>query len=197
MIYHYCRVSSKDQNLARQIEALSKYKPADRVFTDKESGKDFNRTEYQRMKSIVQSGDEIIVKELDRLGRNKAEIKEELFWMSKHGVIVRILDIPTTAIDFKDQTWVLELVNNLLIEVLGSVAEQERKKIKQRQAEGIAAKRKRPDWEEYGRPEKKIDEQVLSECRLKIKDGAMTIAECCKRLGISRTTWYNRLREAV
>ena len=196
MTYHYCRVSSADQNLSRQLDELNAQKKADRVFCDKASGKNFERDSYQEMKRVVRSGDEVYIKELDRLGRNKDEIKEELAWFKANGVVVRILDVPTTLIDFKGQGWVQDMINNILIEVLGAVAEQERIKIKRRQAEGIAAKKAHGNWDDYGRPEKKVDAVLLSECRAKIQKGEMTVAECCKELGISRGTWYNRVRTA-
>ena len=141
MKYFLGRVSSKEQNLARQLKvAREKFDiPDENVYCDKITGSSFDRPQYNALKAIVQEGDEVIVKEFDRFGRNKDEMKRELEWFKQKGVIVRILDIPTTLIDFKDQTWVLEMVNNILIEVLGAVAEQERKKTKQRQAEGIAA----------------------------------------------------------
>ena len=77
------------------------------------------------MKSLLVKGDEVYFKELDRIGRNKSLIKEELKWFKDHGIIVRILDVPTTLIDFIGQEWVFEMVNNILIEVLGYLAEQE------------------------------------------------------------------------
>ena len=194
MTYHYCRVSTRDQHLDRQVAALSEYKEADKVYSDKVSGKNFERTGYQAMKSAVKAGDEVIVKELDRLGRNKDEVKKELEWFKSHGVTVRILDIPTTLIDFKGQDWVQDMINNILIEVLGAVAEQERKKIHDRMMEGLAAKKARGEWDDYGRPEKKIDEKLFSELREKNKKGTVTVVECCRQLGISRSLWYGRLR---
>ena len=138
--YFYGRVSSKDQNLARQLESAKAYKDVDGVFTDKQSGKNFDRAGYQEMKSVLERGDEVIVHALDRLGRNKDMIKEELAWFKEHGVIVRILNVPTTLIEYPaGQEWVMEMVNNILIEVLGAFAEQERENIRKRQAEGIAA----------------------------------------------------------
>jgi len=197
MTYHYCRVSSADQNLARQVDALTEYKRADKLFSDKASGKDFEREGYQRLKSEVQRGDELIIKELDRLGRNKEEIKAELKWFKDNGVIVRVLDVPTTLMDFKDQSWIQDMINNILIEVLGAVAEQERKKIKRRQQEGIKAKKDRGEWDDYGRPKKEMDMNAVSDFREKIKKGEMTVTECCKQLGISRRTWYNRIKEVA
>ena len=117
-------------------------------------------------------------------------------------MIVRILDIPTTLIDFKDQTWVLEMVNNILIEVLGAVAEQERKKTKQRQAEGIAAmpivngkKVSLKTGNGFGRPKTEIDPVAFEKFAQKQKDGEMTVDDCCRELGISRSTWYDRIRK--
>jgi len=197
MIYHYCRVSSVDQNLDRQILALSAYKKSDRVFADKVSGKNFDRVQYQLLKARVKRGDEVIIKELDRLGRNKDEVKEELKWFKESGVVVRILDVPTTLFDFKDQGWIQDMINNVLVEVLGAVAEQERNKIKRRQMEGIQAKKNRGDWDDYGRPQKEMDMESFQKFREKNKKGQATVAECCKALGISRGTWYNRMRGMV
>ena len=128
MRYFLARVSSKEQSLARQLKiARDRFDiPDENVFCDKMTGSSFDRPQYKRLKETVKAGDEVIVKEFDRFGRDKDEMKRELQWFKEKGVIVRILDIPTTLIDFQDQTWVLEMVNNILIEVLGAVAEQER-----------------------------------------------------------------------
>ena len=143
MIYAHIRVSAKDQNLARQIIAVKEYRPElldENIYADKQSGKNFERKEYLKLKAVLKPGDEVIIKELDRLGRNKKEIQKELAWFKEHGVIVRILNVPTTLIEYPEgQEWVMEMVNNILIEVLGAVAEQEREKILERQKEGIAA----------------------------------------------------------
>lgn len=192
MIYHYCRVSTKEQNLDRQIDALAAYKPADRVFCDKQSGKNFEREQYQLMKSIAQRGDEIIVKELDRLGRNKEGIKAEIEWARQNGVTLRILDLPTSLIDFQGQDWIADMVNNILIEVLGSLAEQERQKIKNRQAEGIAAKKARGDWDDYGRPA--LDVPAFAEYHARVERGELTVTEACKALNVSRSWWYTKSR---
>ena len=204
MRYFLGRVSSKDQNLARQLKlAREKFDiPDENVYCDKITGSSFDRPRYNALKQVVQAGDEVIVKEFDRFGRNKEEMKRELEWFKQKGVIVRILDIPTTLIDFKDQTWVLEMVNNILIEVLGAVAEQERKKTKQRQAEGIAAmpivngkKVSLKTGNGFGIPKTKIDPAVFEKFAQKQKGGEMTVDDCCRELGISRSTWYDRIRK--
>lgn len=201
MIYFYARVSSKDQNLARQLDSAKAYKNVDKVFCDKQSGKDFDRKEYISLKETVVSGDEVIIKELDRLGRNKEGIKEEIKWFKEHGVILRILDVPTTLIDFNGQDWIGDMVNNILIEVMGAMAQQEREKTEKRRDEGIAAmpiingkKVSSKTGREYGRPALKIDDSFEKFLK-KQKDGELTVSECCKQLGISRATWYNKLKE--
>ena len=202
MIYFYARVSTKGQNTDRQLEAAKSYPNVDEIFVDKQSGKNFDRPEYERLKAKVVKGDEVIIKELDRLGRNKEGVKDELKWFREAGVLVRILDIPTTLMVFPEgQSWVLEMVNNVLIEVMGSIAEQEREKILKRQKEGIAAmpvvdgkKFSTKKGCAYGR--KPVDlggdfEKFLK----KQKDGLMSVEECCKILGIGRSTWYAKARE--
>lgn len=193
MIYFYARVSTVEQNLARQIEAAKKYKGVDEIFSDKMSGKNFNRVEYQRMKSMLQKGDEVVVKSLDRLGRDKNLVKDEIQWFKEHGVKLRILDIPTTLIEMEGQEWVGDMVTNILIEVMASVAEQERMMIRERQREGIEAKRKSGTWDEYGRPKKNTD--GIEGYWLAYKSGEMTREDCCKALGISSRTLYNRAKE--
>ena len=197
MIYHYCRVSTKEQSLERQYAALNAYKPADKIFTDRQSGKDFLRDGYQQLKAIVVAGDEVVIKELDRLGRNKAEIKAELEWFKNNGVIIRILDLPTTLIEFQGQQWVGEMINNILIEVIGTIAEQERLKIRQRQREGYDALLANGEWDKLGRPKNEVNAAEFQKILKKQKSGQMTVGECCKKLNISRSSWYRLVKEAV
>ena len=201
MIYFYARVSTKDQNLARQLKTARGYKNIDQVFCDKQSGKNFERKEYINLKETVREGDEVIIKELDRLGRDKEGIKEEIKWFKEQGVTLRILDVPTTLIDFNGQDWIADMVNNILIEVLGAMAQQEREKTEKRRDEGIAAmpivNGKRVSTKTgnaYGRPSIEIDDSFEKFLK-KQKDGELSVVECCKRLGISRATWYNKLKE--
>lgn len=194
MIYGYARVSSKDQCLDRQFEAMNQKFVIDRMFTDKQSGKSFDRAGYQEMKTVVKAGDEIVIEELDRLGRNKEEVKKELEWFRVNKIVVRILDIPTSLIDFQGQDWIRDMVNNILIEVLAAIAEQERLKIHKRQEEGIAAMKARGEWDKYGRPKANIDRELFENLAQKQKNGFMSVAQCCSELNISRGTWYNLLR---
>lgn len=197
--YYYARVSSIGQNLARQLEAFRRDGAADRdIITDKQSGKDLERPGYQALKTtLLRSGDTLTVLSLDRLSRCKADIKSELQWMQEHGIRLRVLNIPTTLQDAPDgqSAWIMEMVSNILIEVLAAFAEEERRNIRTRQAEGIAAKRARADWEDYGRPHVQLPDnwnQVIKEWH----SGEITAMEAMRRTGIKKTTFYKMVKEA-
>ena len=141
-IMGYARVSSAEQNLARQLMELKKYVPEENIITDKQSGKDFNRPGYQALKGPLglRRGDVLVIKSLDRLSRNKEEMKRELQWFKENGIQLKVLDLPTTMIQLEPgQEWIREMVNNILIEVLSSIAQEERHTIRKRQREGIEA----------------------------------------------------------
>ena len=151
--YYYARVSSKEQNLDRQIAAFKALGAADReIITDKESGKDLERVGYQALKNaLLRRGDTLVVKSLDRLSRNKADIPNELRYFKENGIRLKVIDLPTTMMDLPEgQEWVFDMVNNILIEVLGTIAEQERETIRKRQAEGIEAAKAK--GKKFGRP---------------------------------------------
>lgn len=138
-VYGYIRVSSKDQNIERQRKELIAYGVAPRrIYMDKLSGKDFNRPGYQKLtRRKVKPGDLIVVQSLDRLGRNYEEILEEWKWITRtRKVHIKILDMPILDTSV-DQDLVGTLICNLVLELLSFVAENERKMIRQRQAEGI------------------------------------------------------------
>lgn len=139
----YARVSSREQNLDRQIVALRQFVPEEMIVADKASGKDFNRAGYQSLKvgiGKLVKGDTLYIMSLDRFSRNKEDAKKELQYFSGIGVRVKILDIPSTMAEVAaGQEWILDMINNILIEVLTSIAENERLTIHARQAEGIAA----------------------------------------------------------
>ena len=137
--FGYARVSSKDQNLDRQYEALLPYVDGDRdkIFSEKKSGKDLeNRDVLQGLCKTLTHGDVLYVVSLDRLGRNKNDIKKILEDFRWNGVLLKILDLPTTMVEPKDDisAKTLEMVTNLLIEVIGYMAEMERRNIRVRQA---------------------------------------------------------------
>ena len=194
--YFAVRVSSKDQNFARQLVVARKYGiPEENIFCDKITGRRKDRPEYDRMKGLLKRGDEVYFTELDRVGRAKYLIKEELEWFKEQGVIVRILNIPTTLVEFPEgQEWVMEMVNNILIEVLATISEQEWVKIKERREAGIAAmpvdengnKVSSRTGRGFGRPGAEVEDLSL--------EPGESVTEACARLGISRATYY-RLRK--
>jgi DNA invertase Pin-like site-specific DNA recombinase len=194
--YFAARVSTKDQNLARQIEAAKRCGVEDKnTYCDKISGRRKNRPEYEKMKAKLVPGDEVYFEAIDRIGRDKALIKEELEWFKSKGVIVRVLDLPTTMMEFpNEQNWVLEMVNNILIEVLGTIAEQEWKKIKKRREEGIAAMPVDENGRKMSSKTGRVTGRPATEVDLVLMAGE-TVVEACQRLGISRNTYYRKLRE--
>lgn len=151
--FGYARVSSTGQNLDRQIDKLLEYVPKENIVTDKTSGKNLVRPGYGALKGALglRAGDVLYICSLDRLSRSKEDIKNELEWFKKNDIVLKVLDLPTTMIEFPDgQEWISEMINSILIEVLSSIAEQERLTIRRRQREGIdAAKRK---GKHLGRP---------------------------------------------
>ena len=188
--FYYARVSSRDQNLDRQIAAFKALGADDRdIITDKESGKDFDRAGYQALKNgMLRQGDTLVVKSLDRLSRNKRDIKKELEWFKENDIRVKIIDLPTTMIELpKEQDWVTDMVNNILIEVLGTIAEQERATIKQRQAEGIQAAKAKGT--KLGRPALKYTAN-WNEVFTAWKNGEITAKEAMERTGTKRTSFY-------
>ncbi|MBN1071521.1 recombinase family protein [Clostridium botulinum] len=192
-IYGYMRVSTKGQKLDRQFVELKKYVEERFIFEDKVSGKDFERPQYQLLKKVAQKGDVIYVKSLDRLGRNKQQIKEELEYYKNEGVRVKVLDIPTSMMEIpKGQEWLIDMINNLLIEVLATMAEQERNNIRQRQAEGIAIAKQKGVYK--GRKKIEVDD-TFKEIYNKWKANEITAVKAMELTGLKRNTFYRRVAE--
>ena len=195
-IFYYARVSSKEQNLDRQIEAFKNLGAEEReIICDKESGKDLERTGYQALKNaILRSGDTLVIKSLDRLSRNKSDIKNELQYFKDNNIRLKVIDLPTTMMDLPEgQEWVFDMVNNILIEVLGTIAEQERYTIRKRQREGIdAAKAK---GKHMGRPKILLPDnrdEIISDWENK----KITARQAMKELGISKSAFYKLIKES-
>lgn len=192
--YYYARVSSKDQNLERQIAAFKALGAEERdIITDKESGKDLNRTGYSALKNaMLRRGDTLVIKSLDRLSRNKSDIKNELQFFKDNGIRLKVIDLPTTMMDLPvGQEWIFEMVNNILIEVLGTIVEQERETIRQRQAEGIAAAKK--NGKKLGRPSIQFPAN-WNEIYRTWKNGNITAKTAMERTGTKRTSFYKLVK---
>ena len=195
-IFYYARVSSREQNLDRQIEAFKKLGADEReIICDKESGKNLERLGYQALKNtLLRSGDTLIIKSLDRLSRNKTDIKNELQYFKDNNIRLKVIDLPTTMMDLPEgQEWVFDMVNNILIEVLGTIAEQERYTIRKRQREGIdAAKAK---GKHMGRPKILLPDnrdEIISDWRNK----KITARQAMKELRISKSAFYKLIKES-
>ena len=197
--YYYARVSSTGQNLARQIAAFKSDGATDReIVTDKQSGKDLDRPGYQALKNtLLRSGDTLTIASLDRLSRSKSDIKNEIQWFHENGIRLRVLNIPTTLQESPaGQEWIVDMVTNILVEVLAAMAEEERRNIRTRQAEGIAAKRNRADWQDYGRPHVQVPDnwgQIMQQWQA----GKITATEAMKLTGIRKTTFYKLVKEGT
>lgn len=188
--YFYARVSSKEQNLDRQIAAFKALGADDRdIITDKESGKDLERKGYQALKNaMLRRGDTLVVKSLDRLSRNKSDIHNELQYFKENGIRLKVIDLPTTMMELpQGQEWVFDMVNNILIEVLGTIAEQERETIRKRQAEGIETAKQ--NGKKLGRPALEFPtnwETVYTSW----KAGEITAKVAMEQTNTKRTSFY-------
>ena len=196
-VWAYGRVSSVGQCLDRQTEKFREMGIDDRhIITEKKSGKNIEeRAAYLALRNqMLRSGDTLVICSIDRLGRNKEQIKKELEHFKQEGIRVKILDIPTTLIDFPDgQEWVCDMVNNILIEVLGSIAQKERETIRTRQAEGIAAAKKK-GVVKFGRPRAEKPDN-WDEVITKWQAGEITAVKAMELTGTTKSTFYKLVKE--
>ena len=191
-VYGYVRVSTKEQNEDRQLIALAEFDIADEnLYVDKISGKDFERPTYQEMLCSLESDDLIIVKSIDRLGRNYAEIQEQWRIITKEKCAdIRVLDTPLL-----DTTYHKDLLGtfiaDLVLTVMSYTAQNERDCIKQRQEEGIEAAKER--GVHMGRPLTMIDNE-FDRCYMMWMRNEISLYEFGKRLGFSRATLYRKIQ---
>lgn len=193
-IMGYARVSSLDQNIDRQVSALQQYVPMENIVIDKVSGKDLQRPGYMALKGALglREGDTLIITSLDRLSRNKQDIKSELEWFKQNHIRLKILDLPTTLVQVPDnQEWIIDMINNILLEVLSSLAEQERTTIRRRQREGIEAARAK--GKHLGRPSIKYP-VGWEEYYGKWKNKEVTAKEFMTKLGLKKTSFYKLIK---
>lgn len=193
MRYGYIRVSTKEQNIDRQLTALSLENISkEQIFIDRASGKNFNRIEYQRLLTILQEDDDLVIKSIDRLGRNYDDILEQWKLLTKvKKVHLVILDFPLLNTRNNIDTITGKLISDLVLQVLSYVSQMEREQIKQRQMEGIREAKKR--GKRFGRPQIKIPDEFLVavEC---YKRNMLTIREGAKLFGVSKSTFHNWLK---
>ena len=193
--YGYVRVSSKDQNEDRQMDALSCFPvPEKHIYMDKQSGKDFNRPEYQKLVRRMKKGDLLVIKSIDRLGRNYEEILEQWRRLTKEKQIdIVVLDMPLLDTrSSRDLTGTL--IADIVLQLLSYVAQTERENIRSRQAEGIAAAKRR--GVRFGRPKKEIPEDFFLWER-KWREGEINSREAARQTGVSQYTFLRWCREIL
>ncbi|WP_240416798.1 recombinase family protein [Paenibacillus periandrae] len=191
--FGYIRVSTKEQNEARQIEALKGLDIQERdLYIDKQSGKDFDRPKYQALKLVLRKGDILFIKELDRLGRNAEEIKKEWKEITQEiGANIVILDMP--ILDTRQYKNGLEkVISTIVLELLSYMAEREKEKINSRQMEGIAAAKN--SGVKFGRPRREISNEFIVVYE-EWKTGSITAVEAMRRVDMKPNTFYRRTNE--
>lgn len=191
----YIRVSSAEQNLDRQLEEIKNLGIEEKyIYQDKQSGKDLERIGYQYMKRALEPGDTLVIKELDRLGRNQLELKKEWEYFRDNEINVRVLDMPALNIDYNDDKLkpMIKMINNIIFEVMSWKAENERDTIRRRQAEGIAAAKLKNV--KFGRPKTKIPDNFIQVCK-QWKKGEITATEAMKLTELKRTSFYKLVKE--
>lgn len=192
--FGYIRVSSKDQNEARQIEEIKKAGVDERhIFLDKESGKNFEREQYQAMITMLRDGDVVYIPSLDRLGRNYKEISEQWEYITniKRADIV-ILDMPILDTRNK-QDLTGTLISDIVLKLLSYIAEKERENIRTRQAEGIALAKARGAYK--GRKPVEVDKKAFEDIYSEVIRGERTNAYAMNKLGLKRNTYYRFVNE--
>lgn len=193
--FAYIRVSAKDQNENRQIDALEAAGIENtKLFIDKSSGKDFNRQQYKKMLKRMRLGDVLYVKSIDRLGRNYEEIIEQWRILTKDkGIDIVVLDMPLLDTR-KDKNLMGTFIADLVLQILSFVAETERANIKQRQAEGIAAAKAR--GVKFGRPKKEMPDN-FGELATMWFNGQITGSEAARKCGVAMSTFRNRAERLI
>ena len=191
--YGYVRISTVDQNEDRQLMEMARMGiKTSNIFVDKVSGKDFDRPEYLKLKRKLKKGDTLFMLSIDRLGRNYEEIQIQWRILTKEiGVDICIIDMP--LLDTRNKRDLLgTFIADLVLQILSFCAESERRNIRTRQAQGIAAAKAR--GVRFGRPRKEVPGtfEVLVK---KWKRGEVELRKVLKECGISESTFYRRLRE--
>lgn len=190
MIIGYCRVSTKEQDLTRQIESLKEY-GCEKIYCDKATGKNFNRPEYTKLKDTLRKGDTLVVHEFDRLGRNKKLTLKELQYFKDNGIRLVALNLPTTQMNTNDNL-MLETINNIVIELYTMIAQQEIETREKRQKEGI--KIALENGVKFGRNEIEYPKEWNGVMKL-VESKEINNVKAMEMLGLKKTTYYKLLKQ--
>ena len=191
--FGYIRVSSKDQNEGRQLEAMKKLGLSERdIFMDKQSGKDFERAQYQLLKRIIRKGDILYIHSLDRFGRNKEEILQEWNDLTKNiQADIIVMDMPLLdTTKYKDSLGTF--IADLVLQILSWMAEEERDRIRKRQREGIDVALQ--NGTVFGRPKVTVTEE-FKEAYDRWKSKEITAVKAMQEIGVKKTTFYKLVRQ--
>lgn len=188
--YGYIRVSSRDQNEDRQMDALQSLVAKKNIYIDKQSGKDFDRPQDKKLVRKLKKDNLLYIKSIDRLGRNYSEIQDQWRYLTKEkGVDIVVLDMPDTR---RGKDLMGTFLSDIVLQVLSFAAENERSNIRQRQAEGIAAAKAR--GVRFGRPQIQLPDH-FGQIVAAWERGEITIHEVIRQCDMSEATFYRRLRE--
>lgn len=212
LYFAYHRTSTEDQHLDRGLKEINDFIAKEQIelikdiYTDQCTGKNFDRPTYKDLindmdiakKANPNEKIALIVTELDRLGRNKQLTLSEIRKMQDKGIRLMVLEIPTTLTELPSDnsisSMIMETINNMLIEMYASFAQAELEKKEKRQSEGIAAKKARGEWDDYGRPRALDFDKFCKEYK-RVLDGDIKPFECMKLLGITKPTYYRYAKE--
>lgn len=192
-VYGYVRVSSMDQNENRQMRAMKERGVRlSNIYLDKQSGKDFNRTQYIRMVRVLRKGDLLYIQSIDRLGRNYVEIQEQWRILTKEiGIDICVIDMP--LLDTRSGKDLMgTFIADLVLQILSFVAQSERENIKKRQEQGIAAAKE--NGVRFGRPELDVPREFPKIVR-ELDRKKISVGEALEKSGMSRSTFYRKMRE--
>ena len=194
MIYAYIRVSTKQQKIDRQYEEIKAFGVDDKhIYVDKESGKDFDRTNYQKLIRKIKKDDLLIVKSIDRLGRNYHMILDEWSYITKtKEADIKVLDMPLLDTRIEGKNLVGKFISDIVLQVLSFVAENERNNIRERQAEGIRIAKEK--GVRFGRPKVSTPSNT-NEILDKYINHEITNTEATKLVGVSRGTFFRLVAE--
>lgn len=201
MVYGYARVSSKEQNLDRQLERLKEYVHDERcLIIDKASGKDFERKGYNSLVGtadtmpLLREGDLLVVVSLDRLGRNYDEMRLQWqFITQKLKVDIKVLDMPLLDTANNENSLERKFIADIVFQILSYVSERERLNIKERQRQGIEIAKAKGKYK--GKPPKQIDVELLKTECVKWRRGEQTATETMKKCGLTKTLFYDRVKK--